>query len=112
MEPLFASIGFAVPFMQLWTGQRIWSGIVYTLLMTFAKVGFLLFMFRYWLAGGDRGCLRTDCGTRLWTPVYTYPGPRKTPGLFPTDLTHQYVCSYEFGDMKRYHSVRHSIISI
>lgn len=39
MEPLFfASIGFAIPFVQLWTGMRIWKGIVYTLLMAVAKV--------------------------------------------------------------------------
>ena len=39
MAPLFfASIGFAIPFVQLWTGKRIWRGILFTLLMTFAKV--------------------------------------------------------------------------
>ncbi|KAK1147123.1 hypothetical protein N8T08_001862 [Aspergillus melleus] len=38
MEPLFfASVGFAIPFVQLWTGKRIWRGILYTLLMAFAK---------------------------------------------------------------------------
>lgn len=38
MAPLFfASIGFAIPFVQLWTGKRIWRGILFTLLMTFAK---------------------------------------------------------------------------
>ncbi|KAJ5167137.1 uncharacterized protein N7482_005918 [Penicillium canariense] len=38
MEPLFfASIGFAIPFVELWTGKRIWRGILFTLLMTFAK---------------------------------------------------------------------------
>lgn len=38
MEPMFfSSIGFAIPFLKLWTGERIWKGIVYTLLMTFAK---------------------------------------------------------------------------
>ncbi|KAJ5183065.1 hypothetical protein N7492_000681 [Penicillium capsulatum] len=38
MEPLFfASIGFAIPFVQLWTGERIWRGVVFTLLMAFAK---------------------------------------------------------------------------
>ncbi|KAJ5493703.1 Cation/H+ exchanger [Penicillium fimorum] len=38
MEPLFfASIGFAIPFVQLWTGKRIWRGVVYTLLMAFSK---------------------------------------------------------------------------
>ena len=39
MEPLFfSSVGFAIPFVQLWTGKRIWRGIVFTLLMLFAKV--------------------------------------------------------------------------
>lgn len=39
MEPLFfASIGFAIPFVQLWTGKRVWRGVVYSLLMTLAKV--------------------------------------------------------------------------
>ena len=39
MEPLFfASIGFAIPFLELWSGGIVWRGIVYTLLMLFAKV--------------------------------------------------------------------------
>ncbi|KAJ5545402.1 hypothetical protein N7535_006211 [Penicillium sp. DV-2018c] len=38
MEPMFfSSIGFAIPFLELWTGERIWKGIVFTLLMAFAK---------------------------------------------------------------------------
>lgn len=38
LEPLFfASIGFAIPFVQLWTGEAIWKGVVYTLLMLVAK---------------------------------------------------------------------------
>ncbi|KAL4861280.1 hypothetical protein BDV12DRAFT_208166 [Aspergillus spectabilis] len=38
MEPLFfSSVGFAIPFVQLWTGKRIWRGVVFTLLMGFAK---------------------------------------------------------------------------
>lgn len=48
MEPLFfASIGFAIPFVQLWTGKRIWRGIVYTLLMVFAKVRLLGITFMF-----------------------------------------------------------------
>lgn len=39
MEPLFfSSIGFAIPFVQLWTGKRIWRGILFSLLMVVAKV--------------------------------------------------------------------------
>ncbi|KAE8155329.1 Cation/H+ exchanger [Aspergillus avenaceus] len=38
MEPLFfASMGFAIPFVQLWTGKRIWRGVLFTLLMVVAK---------------------------------------------------------------------------
>lgn len=38
LEPLlFASTGFAIPFLDLWTGEAIWKGIVYTLLMLVAK---------------------------------------------------------------------------
>ncbi|GAA5845046.1 hypothetical protein JCM11251_007455 [Rhodosporidiobolus azoricus] len=34
----FASIGFSIPFLSLWTGARIWRGIVYAILMALAKV--------------------------------------------------------------------------
>ncbi|KAF2134064.1 hypothetical protein P153DRAFT_363070 [Dothidotthia symphoricarpi CBS 119687] len=38
LEPLFfASIGLAIPFLDLWTGKAIWKGFVYTLLMLIAK---------------------------------------------------------------------------
>lgn len=38
LEPLFfASIGFAIPFLDLWTGKAIWRGVVFTLLMLIAK---------------------------------------------------------------------------
>ncbi|AEO58308.1 hypothetical protein MYCTH_2060709 [Thermothelomyces thermophilus ATCC 42464] len=38
-QPLFfASIGFAIPFVELWTGEIIWKGVVYTLLMVFGKL--------------------------------------------------------------------------
>lgn len=38
MPLFFVSIGFSIPFLQVWTGKRIWRGIVYTLLMTIGKV--------------------------------------------------------------------------
>ena len=34
---IFASIGFAIPFLDLWTGEAIWKGIVYAVLMLFCK---------------------------------------------------------------------------
>ncbi|KAK4244147.1 Sodium/hydrogen exchanger family-domain-containing protein [Corynascus novoguineensis] len=38
-QPLFfASVGFAIPFVELWTGEVIWKGVVYTLLMAFGKL--------------------------------------------------------------------------
>jgi Kef-type K+ transport system membrane component KefB len=33
----FASIGFAVPFLDLWHGQELWQGILYSLVMIFGK---------------------------------------------------------------------------
>lgn len=39
LVPLFfISIGFSIPFLQLWTGKRIWRGIVYAILMTIGKL--------------------------------------------------------------------------
>ena len=38
-QPLFfASIGFAIPFLELWKGEVIWKGILYTLLMAVGKL--------------------------------------------------------------------------
>ncbi|KAL2193919.1 Sodium/hydrogen exchanger family-domain-containing protein [Corynascus similis CBS 632.67] len=38
-QPLFfASVGFAIPFVELWTGEVIWKGVVYTLLMAIGKL--------------------------------------------------------------------------
>ncbi|KAL1602444.1 hypothetical protein SLS60_005860 [Paraconiothyrium brasiliense] len=38
LAPLFfASVGFAIPFLDLWTVKAIWRGVVYTLLMLVAK---------------------------------------------------------------------------
>ncbi|RAR04133.1 Sodium/hydrogen exchanger [Stemphylium lycopersici] len=39
LQPLFfASIGFAIPFLDLWTAEAFWKGFVYTLLMLVSKV--------------------------------------------------------------------------
>ncbi|CAN9118596.1 unnamed protein product [Alternaria alternata] len=39
LQPLFfASIGFAIPFLDLWTAEAFWKGFVYTLLMLISKV--------------------------------------------------------------------------
>lgn len=46
----FISIGFSIPFLQLWTGKRIWRGIVYAILMTIGKL----------LAGFTRAHRRLD----------------------------------------------------
>ena len=48
LRPLFfASIGFAIPVTRMFTGRVIWRGLVYTVLMAFAKVicGFWLVRF-------------------------------------------------------------------
>ncbi len=59
----FASIGFAVPFLDLWHGKELWQGIVYSLLMIFGK--FI---------------------TGIWIVVWTYVSPRlkKRAGNVPS----------------------------
>jgi Kef-type K+ transport system membrane component KefB len=39
LQPLFfASIGFAIPFTSLWSGEVIWKGIVFSILMVIGKI--------------------------------------------------------------------------
>jgi Kef-type K+ transport system membrane component KefB len=49
----FASIGFAVPFLDLWHGQVLWQGVLYALLMIFGKII-----------------------TGVWIIIWTYVSPR------------------------------------
>lgn len=68
LEPLFfASVGFAIPFLDLWTGERVWKGILYTLLMVFAKVCVCL-LYVSWRESTDQACssllgLGSRCGS-------------------------------------------------
>ena len=41
MEDGVASIGFAIPFLDLWEGKAIWRGVVFSLLMLLGKVSAL-----------------------------------------------------------------------
>jgi Kef-type K+ transport system membrane component KefB len=72
MEPLFfASIGFAIPFVGLWTGKRIWRGILFSLLMTIAKVSRSPFQFilSLWLIDFTVYCWNLDSHLRVhWLP--------------------------------------------
>jgi hypothetical protein len=48
LRPLFfASIGFAIPITKMFTGRIIWRGLVYTILMVFAKVICGLWLVRF-----------------------------------------------------------------
>ncbi|KAK1827295.1 Hsp70 ATPase ssc1 [Podospora conica] len=39
LQPLFfASIGFAIPFLDMWTGEMIWKGVLFSTLMTCGKL--------------------------------------------------------------------------
>ncbi|KIM28947.1 hypothetical protein M408DRAFT_15995 [Serendipita vermifera MAFF 305830] len=51
----FASIGFAIPFQDLWQGTNVWRGITYAILMTLAKL----------IVG-------------MWIPIWSVIWPRKT----------------------------------
>jgi hypothetical protein len=48
LRPLFfASIGFAIPITRMFTGRVVWRGLVYTILMVFAKVICGLWLVRF-----------------------------------------------------------------
>ena len=48
LQPLFfASIGFSIPITRMFQGHVVWRGIVYTILMTFAKVVCGLWLVRF-----------------------------------------------------------------
>ncbi|KAJ4348768.1 uncharacterized protein N0V89_010146 [Didymosphaeria variabile] len=56
LAPLFfASVGFAIPFLDLWTGKAIWRGVVYTLLMLAAK-----FLVGAWIPISDAATRRAS----------------------------------------------------
>ena len=39
LQPMFfASVGFAIPFRQLWNGEIVWKGFVFAIVMLFGKV--------------------------------------------------------------------------
>ncbi|CAF0970731.1 unnamed protein product [Adineta steineri] len=67
----FASIGFAVPFLDLWHGQELWQGILYALLMIFGKII-----------------------TGVWIIIWTYVSPHwkkpvavNIPSTIPTEIS-------------------------
>jgi Kef-type K+ transport system membrane component KefB len=63
----FASIGFAVPFLDLWHGKELWQGILYSLVMIFGK-----FITGVWIVIWTYASSRSKKGTvnvPLATPV-------------------------------------------
>lgn len=60
----FASIGFAVPFLDLWNGQELWQGILYSLVMIFGK--FI---------------------TGVWIVIWTYVSPHSKKRAVNVSLT-------------------------
>lgn len=82
MEPLFfASIGFAIPFIDLWTGSAIWHGVVYTLLMLIAKVSR-----RYlWLFAYANNELQVIVG--IWVPLWDVLTKKKTRDVATSSLS-------------------------
>jgi Kef-type K+ transport system membrane component KefB len=54
----FGSIGYSIPFVALWTGETIWKGIVYAILMIFAKAICGLWLFIWPLKGRSKDVSR------------------------------------------------------
>jgi len=53
----FGSIGYSIPFVALWIGESIWKGIVYALLMIFAKAICGLWLLIWPIKGREGGWL-------------------------------------------------------
>ncbi|KAB8342941.1 hypothetical protein FH972_022537 [Carpinus fangiana] len=66
----FASIGFSIPITRMFRGRIIWKGIVYTILMTFAKAICGLWLIRFPCRGG---------ATSIATLIATQPNKRSSP---------------------------------
>lgn len=67
LQPLFfASIGFSIPITRMFRGSIVWRGIVYTILMVFAKLVCGLWLVRFSIAPG-KGSIRRLLG-RLKLP--------------------------------------------
>lgn len=65
LQPMFfASVGFAIPFRQLWNGEIVWKGFVFALVMLFGKVSHFNLNLEFELrglacCGVDRPIIRT-----------------------------------------------------
>lgn len=82
MEPLFfASIGFAIPFIDLWTGSAIWHGVVYTLLMLFAKVSW-----RY-LSSFPSADKESQVIVGIWVPLWDVLTKKKNQDVATSSLS-------------------------
>lgn len=70
LSPLFfASIGFAIPFLDLWTGRAIWRGVVYSLLMFGAK-----FVVGMWIPIAQVFEGPSTTRSRAWWPAASFLG--------------------------------------
>lgn len=71
LEPFFfASIGFAVPFLGLWTRQVIWRGVAYAALMAVSKMAAGVWIFLWPISRVDTPVAAMPAPTRLGRPVW------------------------------------------
>lgn len=79
LQPLFfASIGFSIPITRMFQGSIVWRGIVYTVLMTFAKL-----VCGFWLVRFSLAPLKESMGklaARIRLPPAPHLWGRKTSG--------------------------------
>lgn len=70
LQPIFfASIGFAIPFVDLWTAEAVWKGLVYTILMLIGKVVVGLVIPAATILQRPRDTSVRDCLTETFWPA-------------------------------------------
>ncbi|EYB34480.1 hypothetical protein FG05_01995 [Fusarium graminearum] len=78
----FASIGFSVPITQMFTGPTVWRGVIYTILMIFAKLACGLWLISF--TSPFRALART---VRKITPTLQKSSKTLAPGAQCTDTS-------------------------
>jgi hypothetical protein len=80
LQPLFfASIGFSIPITQMFRGSIVWRGIVYAVLMAFAKLICGLWLVRFSTAPGSKKGTVSRMLSKLRAPPHLWGKSEQSP---------------------------------
>jgi hypothetical protein len=80
LQPLFfASIGFSIPITQMFRGSIVWRGVVYAVLMAFAKLVCGLWLVRFSTAPGSKKGTVSRMLSKLRAPPHLWGKSEQSP---------------------------------